>query len=69
MDERFYTPKEIAELLGVHLQTVRKWYQTGELDCYRVGRVRISESQLQRFLQQWQQTDGSGAADPESPAL
>ena len=58
MDEKFYTPQEVAKLLGVHLQTVRKWYQTGALECYKVGRVRISESQLERFLQK-RQSDGS----------
>ena len=60
MDEKFYTPQEVAELLGVHLQTVRKWYRTGELECYKVGRVRIAESQLEAFLQRRQRT-GSGS--------
>ena len=68
MDEKFFTPKEVAELLGVHPQTVRKWYQSGQLECYRVGRVRISDSQLERFLQKREQTDGS-STEPESPAL
>ena len=58
--EKYYTPKEVAELLGVHPQTVRKWYQSGELECYNLGRVRISESQLAKFLEQ-RKSDGSGA--------
>lgn len=59
MDEKFYTPQEVAELLGVHLQTVRKWYRNGELSCYKVGHVRISESQLAAFLERRQQSGGS----------
>lgn len=70
MDEKFFSPQEIAELLGVHLQTVRKWYQSGALECYRVGRVRISESQLERFLQKREQAkSGTGdGAQEQSPA-
>lgn len=66
MDEKYYTPAQVAELLGVHIQTVRKWYRSGALECYRVGHVRISESQLESFLQKRQQ----GGADPaaEDPA-
>lgn len=48
--EKLYTAAEVADILGVHLQTVRKWYSSGQLECYKIGRVRISESQLQKFL-------------------
>lgn len=68
MDEKFYTPQEVAELLGVHLQTVRKWYRTGELECYKVGRVRISESQLEAFLQRRQQSSSDSSGDTQSGA-
>lgn len=70
MDEKFFSPQEIAEMLGVHLQTVRKWYQSGALECYRVGRVRISESQLERFLKKREQAQsGTGdGAQEQSPA-
>lgn len=63
MDEKFYTPQEVAAMLGVHLQTVRKWYRTGELECYKVGRVRISESQLEAFLQKRQRGSSAGSGD------
>ncbi len=63
MDEKFYTPQEVAAMLGVHLQTVRKWYRTGELECYKVGRVRISESQLEAFLQKRQRGSSDGSGD------
>lgn len=56
MDEKpqkYYTPQEIAEMLGVHLQTVRTWYRSGKLGCYKLGHrdVRISQEQLDSFLQ------------------
>lgn len=54
MDEkqRFYTPQELAEMLGVHLQTVRKWYRSGKLGHYKLGHrdVRISQEQLDNFM-------------------
>lgn len=66
MDEKFYTPQEVAAMLGVHLQTVRKWYRTGELECYKVGRVRISESQLEAFLQKRQRGSSDGSSSDGS---
>lgn len=52
MDKKYYTPQEIAEMLGVHLQTVRAWYRSGKLGCYKLGHrdVRISREQLDTFL-------------------
>ncbi len=54
MDEqqKYYTPQQVAELLGVHLQTVRTWYRSGKLGCYKLGHrdVRISQEQLDAFL-------------------
>lgn len=54
MDEqqRYFTPQEIADRLGVHLQTVRKWYRSGKLGCYKLGHrdIRISQEQLDAFL-------------------
>ena len=51
-ETRYYTPKEIAEKLKVHLQTVREWYRSGKLGCYKLGHrdVRISQEQLDAFL-------------------
>lgn len=53
MDEKqYYSPQEIAAMLGVHLQTVRTWYRSGKLGCYKLGHrdVRISQEQLDAFL-------------------
>lgn len=51
MEEKYFTPKEIAERLKVSLVTVRKWYQSGKLESTRAGHsIRISERQLDAFL-------------------
>ena len=48
MEERYYTPKEVAEILGVALDTVRIWLRNGTLKGFKVGpRLwRIPESAL-----------------------
>lgn len=65
MEEKFYTVEEVAELLHVHRQTVRKWYRAGKLDIVKLGArsVRVSEEALQRFLAENGLTDAqSGSA-------
>lgn len=53
MDEKYFTPQEIADKLKVSINTVRKWYASGKLESTKAGRmVRISEQQLDRFLKQ-----------------
>jgi excisionase family DNA binding protein len=49
----FYTILEVAELLGVHERTVRRWIKPpdGELPAHRIGGVvRIADGDLQAFL-------------------
>ena len=51
MEEKFYTKKEIAEKLDVHLNTVDSWIAKGWLPVHKIGgRVRIYESDLDAFL-------------------
>ena len=33
--DKWYTPKQIAEALGVHVQTVRRWLRSGRLPSKR----------------------------------
>lgn len=48
---RLYTADEVAELLHVHVQTVRRWIRDNELGTHKVGRYdRISDDQLAAFL-------------------
>lgn len=43
MDSQFLTPKEVAEILGVHQKTVHHWLRTGKLNgtkiSYRTWRI------------------------------
>ena len=51
MDKRYYTTREIAELLKVKVKTVQKWLCEGKLDGVQVGRRwRITEVQVDKFL-------------------
>jgi excisionase family DNA binding protein len=49
--ERHYKTRELAELLGVHPETIRRAAQRGELESIRIGLDRIyAESAVQKFL-------------------
>lgn len=49
--EHFFTPAEVATRFRLSLRTIRRWIATEELPVMRFGRaVRISESDLARFL-------------------
>ncbi len=46
-----YTIRDLAEKLGVHQNTVRRWINSKQLECIRIGKgIRITEEQLQKFL-------------------
>ena len=48
---RLYTVQEVANLLGVHAETVRRLIHSGGLPAVRVGRVlRVEEEALERYL-------------------
>ena len=51
MNEKLYTPQEVADLLGVKRITVWDWIRKGKLDAHKLGDrlYRVSESQLQKF--------------------
>ena len=53
MEERLYTPQEIAEYLRVDPGTVYRWLRSGELEAIKFSReYRITESQLKNFLEE-----------------
>ena len=52
----FYSPREVAELLGVEPQTVYRWIRAGKLDAVKIGRWKISAEELQRLLTEGQKT-------------
>jgi excisionase family DNA binding protein len=46
-EDKLYTPKEAAALLGITVSTVRSWFSTGKLRRIKVGRLtRALESEL-----------------------
>jgi excisionase family DNA binding protein len=48
---RLYSVQEVANLLGVHAETVRRLIHSGGLNAVRVGRVlRVEEDELDRYL-------------------
>lgn len=50
-----YTPKQVADLLGVCEHTVRKWVRDGSMKGSRLGQggrlIRIRASEVERFLE------------------
>jgi excisionase family DNA binding protein len=45
------SPEEVAEVLAVDTETVRKWLRTGQLSGLKAGRLwRVREEDLQEFL-------------------
>ncbi len=55
MEEKLFTPKEIASITQATPATVRRWVQSGQLDAVRLGadpaaRFRVRSSALERFL-------------------
>jgi excisionase family DNA binding protein len=52
MENKFYTIDKIAELLGMHHKTIRKFISEGELGATKVGKQwRISECDLNAFME------------------
>ncbi len=48
---RLYSVREVADLLGVHPETVRRMIHAGVLDAVRVGRaLRVEERSLHAYL-------------------
>ena len=50
--EKFYTSKEVAEILKLSNYTIGEYIRSGKLKAIKFGRVwRVSENQLKQFLQ------------------
>ncbi len=52
-EKKLFTPAEIAEALGVHLNTVYKYIHEGKIETVRIGtrQYRITAKTLQKILQ------------------
>lgn len=52
MEDKFYTIDEIAEMLGMHHKTIRKFIREGKLGANKVGKQwRISGHELSVFME------------------
>jgi excisionase family DNA binding protein len=49
--ERTLTVEEIADILDVHVVTVRRWIRAGELKATRIRGYRVNPVDLSEFLQ------------------
>lgn len=60
-EEKFYTVKEIANLLRIHPRTVRKMIAEGELEAIKVrDEYRIRQSALDALMQRKPKKDRQG---------
>ena len=51
MEEKYYAPQEIAEILKVSYMTVYRWIRAGKLEAYQVQKqYRIRETDFNRFM-------------------
>lgn len=52
MEERFYTVDKVAEILGMHHKTIRKFIREGKLRANKIGKQwRISGHDLSSFME------------------
>ncbi|WP_235863864.1 helix-turn-helix domain-containing protein [Saccharopolyspora kobensis] len=53
MEEEMYSVEQVADLLGLHVRTVRGYIRGGRLNAVRIGKqYRISRSDLEAFTGQ-----------------
>jgi excisionase family DNA binding protein len=51
VEERLWSPEEVAERLGMSRSTIGEWLRSGRLKGRRIGRFwRVKESDLQAFM-------------------
>jgi excisionase family DNA binding protein len=51
--QKFYSPKELAQMLGVSEWTIREWFKTGVLKGAKHGRQwRMSTEELTKYLEE-----------------
>lgn len=62
-NKEMFTATEVAHLLNVHINTVRRWSNQGVLKTYRIGPRgdrRFSKEDLEDFLNQTEERNGNG---------
>lgn len=55
--KEFYSPQEIANMLGVTRKTIYNWIVDNNINAVKIGRSwRISHQELQRFIEKGKNT-------------
>ena len=50
--DRIYSVEEVASILQVHIDTVRRYIKSGALRAAKIGKAyRVQESDLQAFIE------------------
>jgi excisionase family DNA binding protein len=50
-ENQVFTPNEVAEMLKIHAQTVRKWIKEGKIKASKLGsELRITGKSINKFI-------------------
>ena len=53
VNNKFYTAKEVADMLGVTSASIRNWIYKGDLEAIKLaGQYKISEQDLEKYIQE-----------------
>lgn len=53
MDEKYYSPAQVAQTFDVNVQTIRMWTRSGKLRAIKLGsKTRIPESAIRELAQE-----------------
>ncbi|NUW41922.1 helix-turn-helix domain-containing protein [Nonomuraea rhodomycinica] len=70
MAERYYSVERVAELLGLHVKTVRGYVRDGRLNATRIGRqYRIAAEDLEAFTGRPAPAPARGGLHAETSAV
>ena len=59
MEKDWFSPQEIAQMLGLKVDTIREYIRKKELPAYRFGRdYRVKKEDYEEFLRKRRTTDG-----------
>lgn len=64
LDEKLYTPKEVADLFSVSVYTVREWVKKGKMNAIRLPNgkhIRFTETEVRRLAGAF--ADGTAKSD------
>lgn len=50
-ETKYYSTKQLAEMLSVHPMTISKWIGSGKLDSVKIGKSRrVTDEALKKFI-------------------